>query len=320
MSDLTTADSRFTKVSTGFYTVDEKDYVCYKVNNDIPSIAEDESTLNIIFTSAIVETPEEETITGNYWYFGTQAPSQPYIKAADIVTDNESMGWRKIEGALSNYTSNNPYASNIAIPVNDNTCYLIVPAGTKMADGLGETTWGTSYDTIIINGIPYSVFKQDNVFEFNLSLYIDSSVVPEQTGEPEPTGETGAPEPTGEPTGEPVQPKNYYFYIGTTEPTANTIITDEIAEGNDDKGWHFIGTSVGNYSAASPLWAPAADGIVLDEDFEDVEFYLALPGNQKVYDGLGGEVLYQSLGVINIDGVSYNIYKGVSSEFAFKIY
>lgn len=317
MSDLASIDTRFTKLNTGFYTVDGKSYVCYQVNNDIPVVEEDESVLNIILTTAVVDAPEEQT-TGNYWYVGNTTPSLPYIKTAEIISntgDTESLGWRKIEGDLATYGINNPYADNFAIPVYDYPLYVIVPQGTKFKDGLGETSLGSVFDTIMINNIPYSVYKFDEgeILEFNLSLYFEGTVTPvEPTGETEPVGPTGETGTTGET--QPSEPKNYYVYIGLTEPTAATIIGDELAESNDDTGWHLIGTTL-----TSPLWAPTADGIVLNENYEDVDFYIAAPGNFGVYDGLGTSVAYQSLGNVQIDGVTYNVVKGAAAEFAFTI-
>ena len=381
MSDMTTADSRFVP-GNNLTTVNGVSYMLYTVNNGIPaSEGVNGSRLNIIMITGDVETPEEPVTTdGNYWYIGKTAPAIPYKPEDNLVTDNVSLGWRKIEGDLNNYVESNPYWNGQGISllgdddeIEEIDFYIAVPEHTKFKDALSVVDLGSTYDVININGKTYSVYKLFGM-EYNLIMYIDPSYNPTPGPTPDPTytitfkndeeivstisGVTGTAVevPTGlskegftfkgwstngttviipvsnigtedityiavweENQQEPVQSSDMYWYLGLTQPTDNTVITDELAENANSLGWHFIGSTLGTYSATNPL-NQNTESFILNEDFDDVTYYVVLPGSLKVYDGLGGVVGYDNLGTCTIDGVQYTIYQGLGSEFGFKIF
>ena len=118
----------------------------------------------------------------------------------------------------------------------------------------------------------------------------------------------------------------YYWYVGLTQPTISTDPSQNTTTNNSDANkWHIIGTSLGTYSAANPLYKGSLTTITLDENYDDVDFYICIPTQLSIYDGLGNDIadtqtftLMQS--DIVIAGVHYRIYKQHNSEFMFNIY
>lgn len=336
-SDMTTVDPRFgTAVSDKYTTINDVDYTLYQVDNGIPvtegSIG---NRLNIIMITGIEPVtpvdPDQPEDTNNYWFIGTEVPQPPYNPQDSIAIDNPSqseygLGWRLINGNLNDYDEDNPYwpsgkGIDVTEEFEDIDYYVIVPQNTKFKDALSTVDVGSSYDTLQVNGHQCAVYKLRGM-DFSLALYIDGNYQPQpeptgDTGEPEPTGETGEPEP--QPTGDtqPAEPIEYYWYIGLQNPS-NDVIIENLAADADSLGWHYIGTQLGTYSAASPL--NANNGFILNEDFDDVDYFLALPGTLKVYDDLGTVLPYTNLGTAIIGGIEYTIYQGIGAEFNFKIY
>jgi hypothetical protein len=327
-SDMTTVDPRFTFIDN-ITEVNGENYKLYEVDNSIP-VTEGAigNRLNIIMITG-VEIPDEQVEdTDNYWFIGTEIPQPPYNPQDGIAVDNPSqseygLGWRLISGNLNDYNEDNPYwptgkGIDVAEVFEDVDFYIIVPQNTKFKDAIDTIDIGSPCDSLQINGHQCSVYKLRGL-DFSYALYIDANAQPQPqpTGDVEPTGETGEPEP--QPTGDtqPAEPTEYYWYIGLQNPS-NDVIAENLAEDGDSLGWHYIGTQLGTYSAATPL--NTNNGFVLDENFDDVDYFLALPGSLKAYDGLGGAIPYTNLGTTTISGIEYTIYQGIGAEFNYKIY
>ena len=106
----------------------------------------------------------------------------------------------------------------------------------------------------------------------------------------------------------------------STNPATNTTTTD-----SDANKWHIIGTSLGSYSMSSPLYKGSLNPITLNEEYDDVDFYICIPVELSIYDGLGNDIASTAAFTlissnITIANVQYNIYKRHYAEFAFNIY
>ena len=130
------------------------------------------------------------------------------------------------------------------------------------------------------------------------------------------------PEPEPEP--EPTQPTNtsYYFYVGLTKPTSSTTIGTPVT--GQQMGWHLIGDSIDGYSVASPVYAGSVPSqtINVNPDYDDVDFYAAVPVGLSLHDGLGNIIdsLFLDTANVTINGHSYNIFKIYNSDFLATIY
>jgi hypothetical protein len=114
----------------------------------------------------------------------------------------------------------------------------------------------------------------------------------------------------------------YYFYVGFIQPNNSTTISDIVNKG--EIGWHLIGDTLEGYSLTNPIYngGNPADCINLNEDFDDVDYYIALPDGVYLRDGSGQEHNEQYLiqSGININGHTYNIFKDHFSDFMFIVY
>lgn len=112
----------------------------------------------------------------------------------------------------------------------------------------------------------------------------------------------------------------YYWYVGTTNPTTMTSITPIVTD-NSSTGWRYIGTSVPQYSAASPLFNADTNNIAFARNY----YYIAVPNSAiKIYNVANGSVMdgYNTTGTVTIGGVVYTIYASINkaSGFIYKLF
>ena len=117
----------------------------------------------------------------------------------------------------------------------------------------------------------------------------------------------------------------YYWYVGKTKPTTSTNPESEIATADNTMGWHLIGTSFNadNYNSGNMLHKGGSGTINIDPDYNDVEYYIALPVGIGIYNGFGNDITANYTLVsssITIAGAQYNVYSDLNSEFGFHIY
>jgi hypothetical protein len=117
----------------------------------------------------------------------------------------------------------------------------------------------------------------------------------------------------------------YYWYVGKTKPTTSTNPESEKATTDTAMGWHLIGTSFNadNYNSGNMLHKGGAGTINIDPDYNDVEYYIALPVGIGIYNGFGNDITANYTLVsssITIAGAKYNVYSDFNSEFGFHIY
>ena len=114
----------------------------------------------------------------------------------------------------------------------------------------------------------------------------------------------------------------YYFYVGLTKPTSSTTIGTPVT--GQQMGWHLIGDSIDGYSVASPVYAGSVPSqtINVNPDYDDVDFYAAVPVGLSLHDGLGNIIdsLFLDTANVTINGHSYNIFKIYNSDFLATIY
>ena len=115
---------------------------------------------------------------------------------------------------------------------------------------------------------------------------------------------------------------NYYYYVGLEQPTGSTIISNIVGPGQ--MGWHLIGDTLDGYSLTNPIYNGGNPNncINVNSNFDDVDYYIALPAGVSLRDGSGNdhsnEYLIQSAVIIN--GQTYNIFKDHFSDCMFIIY
>ena len=118
------------------------------------------------------------------------------------------------------------------------------------------------------------------------------------------------------------QDSNYYYYVGLTQPDSSTVISNTVGKGQ--QGWHLIGDTLSGYSLANPIYngGNPTDCINLNENYDDVDYYIALPDGVCLRDGSGtdhsSEYLIQS--GVTINSRTYNIFKDHFSDFMFIVY
>lgn len=115
----------------------------------------------------------------------------------------------------------------------------------------------------------------------------------------------------------------YYFYVGlekptsATNPAANTV-------GSGQQGWHLIGDTFEGYSLSNPIYngGNPADCINLNPEFDDVDYYIALPVEIHLRDGSGTvhDAQYLIESDVEIKGHKYNIFKDHFSDAMFIFY
>ncbi len=160
---------------------------------------------------------------------------------------------------------------------------------------------------------------------YYFAIPADAPVGP--TGDTTPTGPTGDTTPTGPtgdttPTGPQGDESNYYFYVGLNQPTSSTVIDETVGAGQ--MGWHLIGETLDGYTLDNPIYngGNPSDCINVNSDYDDVDYYIALPEGIGLRDGSGndhsGEYLIQT--GVTIGGHTYNIFKDHFSDAMFVIY
>ena len=114
----------------------------------------------------------------------------------------------------------------------------------------------------------------------------------------------------------------YYFYVGLTKPTSSTTISSTASA--QQTGWHLIGDSIDGYSASSPVYVGGipSQTINVNADYEDVDFYVAIPVGLNLHDGLGNIIdsLFLDTSNVTINEHPYNIFKIYNSDFLATIY
>ena len=123
--------------------------------------------------------------------------------------------------------------------------------------------------------------------------------------------------------------ENYYLYIGLNKPTSATNPDNDLSsnniplyEGYRAAGWINLGSTISQYNASNPAYNGGNQTIILDEDFDDVTCYIAVPSGMKTYDGLGNPISWiLEESNITIKSHSYNIYRNtVEGEMTNLIY
>jgi hypothetical protein len=118
----------------------------------------------------------------------------------------------------------------------------------------------------------------------------------------------------------------YYWYVGKTKPTTSTNPESEKATADNTMGWHLIGASFNadDYHSGNMLHRGAGAGTInIDPEYNDVEYYIALPVGIGIYNGFGQDITSNYTLVsssITIAGVIYNVYSDFNSEFGAHIY
>ncbi len=164
----------------------------------------------------------DETITSNdyYIYIGLNRPTSSTDPETDLAADNTPLyegygaaGWRNIGSDISIYNASNPAYNGGANTVildkefNNVLCYVAIPVGMGIYDGLGNpSAWTLDQSDITIKGNQYNVYKAKLEGECGNSIYCSTG---------------------GDMYGE----TKYYWYAGTTIPTAENIST--IATGSE---------------------------------------------------------------------------------------
>ena len=115
----------------------------------------------------------------------------------------------------------------------------------------------------------------------------------------------------------------YYFYVGLEKPTSASNPAANVV-GSGQQGWHLIGDTLEGYSLSNPIYngGNPADCINLNPEFDDVDYYIALPVGVHMRDGSGAvhddEYLIESN--VEIKGHKYNIFKDHYSDAMFIFY
>ena len=115
----------------------------------------------------------------------------------------------------------------------------------------------------------------------------------------------------------------YFFYVGLEMPTSTSNPAANLV-GEEEIGWHLIGTSLDGINKSAPAHS-SAHPIILDPTYESedgVDFYIVIPQELNVYDDLGNILngIYTDMGTAEIGGHTYKIFKAHDFEFIFNIY
>lgn len=115
----------------------------------------------------------------------------------------------------------------------------------------------------------------------------------------------------------------YYWYVGQEPPTSTSnnpnIVTGAVP------GWHEIGTSIGTYTFASPLYNSEANPITSNPS-KNSNWYVAFPSTSSlgVYDSADrNEVTngnWTTEQPIIVAGITYNVYKSVGTYRNFNVW
>ena len=119
-------------------------------------------------------------------YIGVDRPDENTNPLNDLAIDNniiiegtKPMGWRSIGQDISIYNAGNPAYNGglnticLDANFNDVQCYVAVPVGMHMYDGLGNLTasWTLDQENITIKGHQYSVYVDTLEGEFGEIIY-----------------------------------------------------------------------------------------------------------------------------------------------------
>ena len=130
------------------------------------------------------------------------------------------------------------------------------------------------------------------------------------------------PEPEPEPEPTPSTNTSYYFYVGLTKPTSSTTIGTPVT--GQQMGWHLIGDSISGYTVSAPVYkgGDTNQTINVNANYDDVDFYVAIPVGLNLYDGFGTFLNNDFIDTANVTIAShqYNIFKIHNSDFLFSIY
>ena len=114
-----------------------------------------------------------------------------------------------------------------------------------------------------------------------------------------------------------------FFYVGLEKPTSASNPAANVV-GAQQMGWHLIGSSLDGYNATNPVYVggDVNQTINVNENYDDVDFYVAIPVGTHLYDGFG---TYLDNDFIDTENVkigehTYNIFKIHNSDFLFSIY
>ena len=115
----------------------------------------------------------------------------------------------------------------------------------------------------------------------------------------------------------------YYWYVGQEPPTS--ISTNPNTVTGAVPGWHEIGTSIGTYTFASPLYNSEANPITSNPS-KNSNWYVAFPSTSSlgVYDSADrNEVTngnWTTEQPITVAGITYNVYKSVGTYRNFNVW
>lgn len=271
------------------------------LNNDGKVDAADVVTL----VNIIINGGEEVDNSAYFFYVGLEMPTSASNPAANLVSAGQP-GWHLIGNSLNDINSANPaldgsdQANNIVVEPTYTTpdgldFYIVIPQELNIYDGLGKNLNGnyTAMGTVEIGGHTYKVFKaHDYEFIFNIYGEVDNSA--------------------------------YFFYVGLEKPTSDSNPAATYVHANWVPGWHLIGNSIDGYNSTNPIYVggDANQTINLNENYDDIDFYVAIPVGTHLYDGFG---TYLDNDFIDTENVkigenTYNIFKIHNSDFLFSIY
>ena len=116
--------------------------------------------------------------------------------------------------------------------------------------------------------------------------------------------------------------QTYYWYVGQTAPISSDNITSVTGA---NTGWHEIGTSIGSYTFASPLYNSESNPITSSPSV-NTNWYVAVPSISSlgVYDSVDrNEVTngnWTTEQQITVKGITYNVYKSVGTYRNFNVW
>ncbi|MBR4389113.1 MAG: hypothetical protein IKT00_08045 [Prevotella sp.] len=118
------------------------------------------------------------------------------------------------------------------------------------------------------------------------------------------------------------QPTTYYWYVDQTQPESTNNVTTVTGA---NPGWHEIGTSIGTYTFADPLYNSESNPIASNPS-ANAAWYVAVPSTSSlgVYDSVDrNEVTngnWTTEQPITVTGITYNVYKSVGTYRKFNVW
>lgn len=115
----------------------------------------------------------------------------------------------------------------------------------------------------------------------------------------------------------------YYWYVGQTDPSTMTSISPIVSD-TSSPGWREIGTTIGTYTFANPLYNSESNPI---SGSSNSNWHVAVPtiSSLNIYDSddvnqvTAGNWIKLS-NQITIDNVTYDIYKSVGTYRKFNVF